>query len=46
VITVARQVVVRRVDELEDTTRSANTGDGDPEAVERPGEPGPDKAED
>jgi len=46
VITVARQVVVRRVDELEDTSRAADTADGDPDTLERPGEPGPHKTED
>jgi preprotein translocase subunit YajC len=46
VITVARQVVVRRVEELEGTTQAATSGDGDPETLERPGEPDPNKAED
>ncbi len=46
VITVARQVVVRRVEELEGTTPAADAEDGDPEPLERPGEPDPNKAED
>jgi preprotein translocase subunit YajC len=46
VITVARQVVVRRVEELEDTTPTASTGDGDPDPLERPGQSDPNKAED
>ena len=46
VITVARQVVVRRVEELEGTTGAANRGDGDQGTLERPGEPDPNKAED
>ena len=46
VITVARQVVVRRVEELENTTRAPDTGDDDPEPLERPGESDPKKTED
>jgi preprotein translocase subunit YajC len=45
VLTVARQVVVRRVEELEDAG-PASTRDGDPDTLEPPPPPDPDKAED
>ncbi len=48
VITVARQVVVRRVEELEGTDKSqtSSTGDAGPETSDRPGESDPNKTED
>ena len=46
VITVARQVVVRRVEEVAGTGTTDNAGDTAPETPDDPGESGPHKAED